>query len=159
MPRSTKKHKPNPKPEPEATSSSSSDSDQEEDSLSQENIQIDLEARSPTESDQPAVLQFLEQSFGNSIKKSVLDLYQLATQLVNQTSCGSVFYQPSDDEDADDDDESLVLGISSFLRLDQQENKQLNKWFIEKCSENHQAKNFLQGNRSQKRKRSGRVGI
>ena len=157
MPRS-KKRKPNPEPESESTSSSS-DSDEQE-SLPQENIQIDLEARSPTESDQSAVVQFLEQSFGNSIKKSVLDLYQLASQLVNQKSCGSVFYQPLDDDDEDDeeDDESLVLGICSFLQFDQQENKQLKKWFAEKCSENSQAKNILQG-KKQKKKLFGRVGI
>ena len=150
MPRS-KKRKPNPEPESESTSSSS-DSDEQE-SLPQENIQIDLEARSPTESDQSAVVQFLEQSFGNSIKKSVLDLYQLASQLVNQKSCGSVFYQPLDDDDEEEeeeDDESLVLGICSFLQFDQQENKQLKKWFAEKCSENSQAKNILQGKKQKK---------
>lgn len=139
MPRSSKKRK-------EEPPSSSSDSDQDEDAIPEENIQVDLEARSPTEADHSAILYFLEQSFlGNSPKKSVLD--QSSTQLVNQTSYGSVFYQPLDsteDDTDDDDDESPVLGICSFLRFDQQQNKQLHQWFAEKCSENEQAKSFLQ---------------
>ncbi len=147
MPRSSKRRKPNKEPEP-SSSSSSSDNDNDQEELNyQENIQIDLEARSPIDTDHPAILYFLEQSFGNSIKKSVLDLNQLATQLVTQQSCGSVYYQPLDspeDETDDDDDESPVLGICSFLRLDQQQNKQIQTWLLDKCSDNEQAKNLLQ---------------
>jgi hypothetical protein len=150
MPRSSKKRKPNKEPEPPSSSSSSSDNDDDqEESNQQENIQIDLEARSPIDTDHSAILYFLEQSFGNSIKKAVLDLNQLATQLVAQQSCGSVFYQPLDstEDEAngdDDDDESPVLGICSFLRFDHQQNKQIQNWLLEKCSENEQAKNLLQ---------------
>lgn len=163
MPRPSKKRKPNKEPEPSSSSSSSSDNDEEEINP-QENIQIDLEARTPIDTDHSAVLYFLEQSFGNT-KKSVLDLNQLATQLVNQQNCGSIFYQPLDsstnegeDEDGDDDDESPVLGISSFLRLDQQQNKQLHTWLLDKCSDNEQAKNILQS-KLRKKNFSGRVGI
>ncbi|UJR14254.1 hypothetical protein I4U23_001245 [Adineta vaga] len=151
MPRSSKKRKPNPEPEPSSSSSSSSDNDNDnnsEDEInSSENIQIDLEARSPNETDQSAILYFLEQSFGNSIKKSVLDLNLLANQLITQQSCGSVFYQPLDEneeDDDDDDDESLVLGICSFLRFNQQQNKQIYTWLMDKCSEKNQAKTILQ---------------
>ncbi len=143
MPRSSKKRKPNKEPEPSSSSSSSDD-----DNNLQENIQIDLEARSPIDSDHSAILYFLEQSFGNSIKKSVLDLNLLTTQLVAQQTCGSVFYQPLDstvdEDDDDDDDESPVLGICSFLRFDQQQNKQIQNWLLDKCSDNEQAKNLLQ---------------
>ena len=148
MPRSSKKRKPNQEPDP--PSSSSTSSDDEEEGQSQENIQVDLEARSPIDTDQSAVLYFLEQSFGPAIKKSVLDLYQFATQLVTQQSCGSVFYQPMDstedenDDDDDDEEESPVLGICSFLRFDQQQNKQIYQWLLEKCAENNQAKQILQ---------------
>jgi hypothetical protein len=130
MPRSSKKRKP--EPPSSSSSSSASDNDEETNNL-QENIQIDLEARSPIDTDHSAILYFLEQSFGNSIKKSVLDLNQLATQLVNQQSCGSVFYQPLDsteDDDDDDDDESPVLGICSFLQFDHQQNKQIQNWLL-----------------------------
>ncbi len=148
MPRSSKKRKPNKEPEPSSSSTSSDNDDDQEESNAQENIQIDLEARSPIDTDHSAILYFLEQSFGNSIKKSVLDLNQLATQLVAQTSCGSVFYQPLDstidETDDDDDDESPVLGICSFLRFDQQHNKQIHAWLMEKCADNEQAKTLLQ---------------
>jgi len=148
MPRSSKKRKPNKEPESSSSSSSSDNDNNSEDELNpQENIQIDLEARSPIDTDHSAILYFLEQSFGNSIKKSILDLNLLATQLVAQQSCGSVFYQPSDsttDETDDEDDESPVLGICSFIRLDQQQNKQIQTWLIDKCSDNEQAKFILQ---------------
>ena len=153
MPRSSKKHRPNKNPTEHENSSSNSSSDNEQDqdesmdNTPQENIQIDLEARSPIDTDHNAILYFLEQSFGNSIKKSVLDLNQLTTQLITQTSCGSVFYQPLDstmDETDDDDDDSPVLGVSSILRFDQQYNKQLQTWLLEKCSDNEQAKKILQ---------------
>ncbi len=150
MPRSSKKHRPNKQPvEPESSSSSDNEEDQDEpmDNNPQENIQIDLEARSPIDTDHDAIHYFLEQSFGNSIKKSILDLNLLATQLVAQQSCGSVFYQPLDsttDETDDEDDESPVLGICSFIRLDQQQNKQIQTWLIDKCSDNEQAKFILQ---------------
>lgn len=141
MPRSSKKRR----PDPPSSSSSSSDNDDQEEGQTQENIQVDLEARSPIDTDHSAVLYFLEQSFGPSIKKSVLDLYQFAKQLVTQQSCGSVFYQPMDSmEEEDDDDESPVLGICSFLRFDQQQNKQIHQWLLEKCAENNQAKQILQ---------------
>ena len=81
---------------------------------------------------------------------------QLATQLVTQQSCGSVFYQPLDsteDETDDDDDESPVLGICSFLRFDQQQNKQIQSWLLEKCAENEQAKNLLQSKSNFSRKK------
>lgn len=153
MPRSSKKHRPNKKPaEPPSSSSSSSSDDGEDldepmDSNAQENIQIDLEARSPIDTDRDAINYFLEQSFGNSIKKSVLDLNQLTTQLITQQSCGSVFYQPLDstmDETDDDDDDSPVLGLCSILRFDQQYNKQIQAWLLDKCSDNEQAKKILQ---------------
>ena len=148
MPRSSKKRKPNKEPDPPSSSASDSDNDDDqEETTQQENIQVDLEARSPIDSDHSPILYFLQQSFGNSIRKSVLDLNQLATQLVTQQSCGSVFYQPLDsteDEDDDDDDEPPVLGICSILRFDQQENKQIQNWLLEKCSDNAQAKNLLQ---------------
>jgi hypothetical protein len=148
MPRSSKRRKPNKEPEPSSSSSSSDDDNDQDTTNSQENIQIDLEARSPIDTDHPAILYFLEQSFGNSIKKSVLDLNQLATQLITQQSCGSVFYQPldsiQDETDDDDDDESPVLGICSILRFDQQQNKQIQTWLLDKCSDNEQAKNLLQ---------------
>jgi hypothetical protein len=147
MPRSSKKRKPNKEPEPSSSSSSSDADNYQEEAHPQENIQIDLEARSPIDTDHSAILYFLEQSFG-STKKSVLDLNQLATQLVNQQSCGSVFYQALDstlDETDDDDDESPVLGICSFLGFDQQQNKQIQAWLLDKCSTNEQAKNILQG--------------
>lgn len=148
MPRRSKKRRPN-QPEESPNSASSSDHDDDQEQVKgQENIQIDLEARSTTESDHSAILYFLEQSFGHT-KKSILDLNQLATQLVAQQSCGSVFYQPLEstmDETAedDDDDESPVLGICSMLRVDQQQNKQLHGWFMDKCSSNQQAKTILQ---------------
>lgn len=147
MPRSSKKRKSNQEPDPPSSSSASSnDDDDQEEGPSQENIQVDLEARSPIDTDHSAVLYFLEQSFGTGIKKSVLDLHQLATQLVTQQSCGSVFYQPMDstEDENDDDDESLVLGVCSFLRFDQQQNKQFYHWLLEKCAENNQAKTIVQ---------------
>ncbi|CAF1648490.1 unnamed protein product [Rotaria magnacalcarata] len=150
MSRPSKKQKPNYEPEPSSSSSSSeNDSDQEE-SNKQENIQIDLEARSHVDTDHSAILYFLEQSFGNSIKKSILDPNQLAKQLITQQSFGSVFYQPSDsttDETDDDDDESPVLGVCSLLPFDQQQNKQIHSWLLDKCSDNGQAKNILHDTR------------
>ena len=148
MPRSSKKRKPNKEPDPPSSSpSDSGDDDDQEETTQYENIQVDLEARSPIDTDHSTILYFLEQSFGNSIKKSVLDLNQLATQLVAQQTCGSVFYQPldstEDEAEDDDDDEAPVLGICSFLRFDQQ-NKQIQNWLLEKCSDNDQAKNLLQ---------------
>ncbi|CAF3375043.1 unnamed protein product [Rotaria socialis] len=125
MPRPSKKQKPNSEPEPSSSSSSpENDSDQEE-SNEQENIQIDLEARSLVDTDHSAILYFLEQSFGNSIKKSILDPNQLAKQLITQQSFGSVFHQPSDsttDETDDDDDENPLS---------------------DKCSDSGEAKNIL----------------
>ncbi|CAF1363285.1 unnamed protein product [Rotaria sordida] len=156
MPRSSKKRRPNTEPPQPEDSSSTSSSDNEEDldesmnNNPQESIQIDLEARSPIDTDRDAILYFLEQSFGSSIKKSILDLNQLATQLVTQQSCGSVFYQPLDstmDETDDDDDDSPVLGICSILRFDQQYHKQLQPWLLDKCSDNEQAKNILQSSK------------
>lgn len=155
MPRSTKKRKPNEEPEPESSTTSEDDDDIDEDededeeqqSTRPENIQVDLEARTPIDTDQSAIVYFLEQSFGNPIKKSVLDLQQLATQLVMQQTCGSVFYQPSDasmDDDDEDEGESPVLGICSILRFDHQHNKQLHTWLTDKCSDNQQAKTILQ---------------
>ncbi len=166
MPRSSKKHRPNKQPaEPSSSSSSDNEEDQDEpmDNNPQENIQIDLEARSPIDTDHDAIHYFLEQSFGNSIKKSILDLNQLTTQLITQQSCGSVFYQPLDstiDETDDDDDETPVLGICSILRFDQQYNKQLQTWLLDKCSDNEQAKQILQCKlKITRKKTSGRVGI
>ncbi|CAF2853528.1 unnamed protein product [Rotaria sp. Silwood2] len=157
MPRSSKKRRPNNEPAEPESSSSSSASDNEEDpddsmdNNPQENVQIDLEARSPIDTDRDAILYFLEQSFGNSIKKSILDLNQLGTQLVTQQSCGSVFYQPldstMDETDDDDDDDNPVLGICSILRFDQQYNKQLQAWLLDKCSDNEQAKKILQSSK------------
>jgi hypothetical protein len=153
MPHSSKKHRPNHDPTELESSSSTSSSDNEKDqdesmdNNPQENIQIDLEARSPIDTDHNTILYFLEQSFGNSIKKSILDLHQLTTQLITQQSCGSVFYQPSDstmDETDDDDDDNPVLGVCSILRFDQQYNKQLQTWLLDKCSENEEAKKILQ---------------
>lgn len=155
MPRSSKKHRPNttdPVEPDDSSSASSSDNEEDQDELMntnpQENIQIDIEARSPIDTDHSGVLYFLEQSFGNTIKKSILDLNQLTTQLITQQTCGSVFYQPLDSTmdatDDDDDDENLILGISSILRFDQQYNKQLYTWFFDKCSDNEQAKKILQ---------------
>ncbi|CAF1610634.1 unnamed protein product [Adineta ricciae] len=146
MPPRSKKRKPNPEPEPSSSSSSSDNDDNSEDETNQlENIQIDLEARSPIDSDRSIILHFLEQSFGSSMKKSVLDLNLLANQLVSQQSCGSVFYQPLDEiEEEDDDDESPVLGICSFLHFNKQQNQQLYTWLMDKCSENSQAKTILQ---------------
>jgi hypothetical protein len=146
MPRSSKKRKPNKEPEPSSSSASSDNDNDEEELKHEENIQVDLEARSPIDTDHSAIQYFLEQSFGNSIKKSVLDLNQLATQLLAQQTCGSVFYQPLGEtqDDDDDDDESSVLGICSFLRFDQQQNKQIQTWLLDKCSDNAQAKNILQ---------------
>lgn len=152
MPRSSKKQKPNAPPDEPEISSSDSASDNEEDSDEatednpQENIQIDLEARTPIDTDRDAIVYFLEQSFGNAIKKSILDVNQLATQLITQQSCGSVFYQPSDstmDETDDEDNDSPVLGICSILRFDQQYNKQIQTWLLDKCSDNEQAKKIL----------------
>ena len=167
MPRSTKKRKPNQEPDPPSSSSSSDDNDDDnnqEESTPQENIQIDLEARTPVDTDQSAILYFLEQSFGHAIKKSLLDLHQLSTQLVNQQSCGSVFYQPvdanMDETDEDDDEESPVLGICSILRFDHQCNKQIHNWLLEKCADNQQAKNILQCKFEKEKKIfTGRVGI
>jgi len=150
MPRSSKKRKSNKEPEPSSSSSSSDMDNDQEGTNPQENIQIDLEARTPIDTDHSAILYFLQQSFGSSIKKSVLDLNQLATQLVAQQSCGSVFYQPLDstvDETDEDDDESPVLGVCSFLRFDQQQNKQIQTWLLDKCSDNEQAKNILQSSK------------
>ncbi len=154
MPRSSKKRRSNnEQAEPESSSSisaSDNENDQDEpmDNNPQENIQIDLEARSPIDTDHDAILYFLEQSFGNSIKKSILDLKQLTTQLITQQSCGSVFYQPldstMDETDDDDDDDNPVLGICSILHFDQQYNKQLQTWLLEKCLDNEQAKKILQ---------------
>jgi hypothetical protein len=151
MPHSSKKRKPNQEPEPSSSSSSDGDDDDEdqEEVSKEENIQVDLEARSPIDTDQSAIQYFLEQSFGHAMKKSILDLNQLTTQLVTQQSCGSVFYQPLDstmgeDDDNDDDEESPVLGICSILRVDQQNNKQLQAWLLDKCAENQQARNILQ---------------
>ena len=153
MPRSTKKKKPNEEPEPESSSTSEDedideDEEEEEQAARPDNIQVDLEARAPVDTDQPAVLYFLEQSFGHPIKKSVLDLPQLASQLVAQQTCGSVFYQPSDAsmeaDEEEDEDESPVLGICSILRFDQQHNKQLHTWLTDKCSDNQQTKSLLQ---------------
>lgn len=163
MPRPSKKRKPNKEPEPSSLSSSSDNDSDEEQLNPQENIQIDLEARTPIDTDHSAILYFLEQSFGN-LKKSVLDLNQLATQLVNQQTCGSIFYQPldstTDEDEDDDDDESPVLGISSFLPLDQQQNKQIKTWLLDKCSDNAQAKNLLQSKLFlNKKKKFGPVGI
>ena len=144
MPRSSKKARLHTN---ESSSSSSNDEEDSMDNNPQENIQIDLEARSPIDTDHSAIVYFLEQSFGNSIKKSILDLNQLATHLITQQSCGSVFYQPLDstmDETDDDDDEPPVLGICSILRFDQQYNKQLQAWLLEKCADNDQAKTILQ---------------
>jgi len=155
MPRSSKKKKPNVEPEPES-SSTSSDNDDDQDGLSgitgrqQENIQVDLEARTPVDTDRPAILYFLEQSFGGSLKKSTLDLGQLATQLIVQQTFGSVFYQPDetvDDNNDGDDDDPPILGICSFLRLDTQHNKQLQTWLLDKCAENEQAKTILQNSK------------
>jgi len=150
MPRSSKKrrHCTSEPAEPGSSSSSSSSDDEKDqdepmDNNPQENIQIDLEARTPIDTDQSAIVYFLEQSFGNSIKKSILDLNQLATQLITQQSCGSVFYQPLDstmDETDDDDNDYPVLGICSFLRFDQQ----LQTWLLNKCSDNEQAKKILE---------------
>ncbi|CAF1620601.1 unnamed protein product, partial [Adineta ricciae] len=156
MPRSSKKSRPNNEPteSPDSSSGSGSDNDDDQDEMMesnpQENIQIDLEARAPIDTDHDAILYFLEQSFGNTIKKSVLDLKQLTTQLVTQQSCGSVFYQPLDstmDETDDDDDDNPVLGICSILRFDQQHNKQIQAWLLEKCSEKEQAKHILQSSK------------
>ena len=149
MPPRSKKRKPNPEPEPSSSSSSSDNNDNSDDETNQlENIQIDLEARSPTDSDRSIILHFLEQSFGSSMKKSVLDLNLLANRLVSQQSCGSVFYQPlaeiEEDDDDDDDDESPVLGICSFLHFNKQQNQQVYTWLTDKCSENSQAKTILQ---------------
>ena len=156
MPRSAKKKKPNEEPEP-SSSSSGSDGENDLDELSQqENIQIELEARTPIDADQSTIVYFLEQSFGHAIKKSVLDLNQLATQLVGQHTCGSVFYQPADSTDEteeDDDDDSPVLGVCSFLRFDQQLNKQLQAWLMDKCSTNEQAKSLLQCKFERKKKK------
>ncbi|CAF4309492.1 unnamed protein product, partial [Adineta steineri] len=114
MPRSSKKQRPNNQAEEAESSSTASSSDNDEDqdepmdNNPQENIQIDLEARSPIDTDHDAIHYFLEQSFGNAIKKSVLDLNQLTTQLITQQTCGSVFYQPLDstmDETDDEDDD------------------------------------------------------
>jgi len=154
MPRSSKKgrfHTNEPAESSSSSSNASSDNEKDQDEPMddnrQEKIQIDLEARSPIDTDHSAIVYFLEQSFGNALKKSILDLNQLATHLVTQQSCGSVFYQPLDstmDETDDDDDEQPVLGICSILRFDQQYNKQLQAWLLEKCSENNQAKTILQ---------------
>lgn len=153
MPRSSKKRRPNNEPaEPESSSSNSSsenedDADEPMDNNPQENVQIDLEARSPIDTDRDAILYFLEQSFGNTIKKSILDLNQFTTQLITQQTCGSVFYQPLDstmDETDDEDDEPPVLGVCSILRCDQQFNKQLQAWLLDKCSDNEQARKILQ---------------
>ncbi len=168
MPRSSKKGRFQvTEPEEESNSSSNASSDDEKDQeesmddAGQEKIQVDLEARSPIDTDHSAIVYFLEQSFGNAMKKSVLDLNLLATHLITQQSCGSVFYQPLDstmDGTDDEDDEAPVLGICSIIRFDQQSNKQLQTWLLEKCSENNQAKSILQCKYIQKRK-FGRVGI
>ncbi|CAF3085344.1 unnamed protein product [Rotaria socialis] len=156
MPRSSKKRRPNNEPtEPESSSSNSSsdnedDADESMDNNPQENVQVDLEARSPIDSDRDAILYFLEQSFGNTIKKSILDLNQFTTQLITQQTCGSVFYQPLDstmDETDDEDDEPPVLGVCSILRCDQQFNKQLQAWLLDKCSDNEQARKILQASK------------
>jgi hypothetical protein len=150
MPRPSKKRRPNQEPEPSSSSESSDNDDDQEQMNQEENIQIDLEARSPIDTDHSAILYFLEQSFGHAMKKSVLDLNQFATQLITQQSCGSVFYQPLEstmnegDDDDDDDDDSPVLGICSILRFDQQHNKQIQSWLLAKCSDNQQAKSILQ---------------
>ena len=146
MPRSSKKRKLKEESESSSSSSSSNNSNDQEEFNRQETIQIDLEARSPIDTDHTMLVYFLEQSFGNSIKKSVLDLNQLATQLVTQQSCGSVFYQALDStmDETNDDDENSVLGICSFLRFDQQQNKQIYEWLLDKCSDNEQAKAILQ---------------
>ncbi len=167
MPRSSKKGRFH-TTEPAESSDYEKDQDESMDDNTQEKIQIDLEARSPIDTDHSAIVYFLEQSFGNAMKKSILDLNQLATHLVTQQSCGSVFYQPLDSMmDDDDDDEPPVLGICSILRFDQQYNKQLQTWLLEKCSENNQAKSILQckcksddfHEREREKKRIGRVGI
>lgn len=152
MPRSSKKARSqqNQSAEQKTSSSSSSsdnDSDQEESMNTNENIQIDLEARTPIDSDHSGIRFFLEQSFGNTNRKTQLDLSQLTSQLIRQQTCGSVFYQPADptvDEIDEDDDDYPVLGICSMLRIDQQNNKQLQTWLLEKCSDNQQAKTILQ---------------
>ena len=147
MPRSSKKQKLNNEPESSSSPSSSDNNDDQEEFNRLENIQLDLEARSPIDTDHTMLVYFLEQSFGNSIKKSILDLKQLATQLVTQQSCGSVFYQVLDstlDETDDDDNENSVLGICSFLRFNQQQNKQIYEWLLDKCSNSEQAKTILQ---------------
>ncbi|CAF3789066.1 unnamed protein product [Adineta steineri] len=156
MPRSSKKQRPNNQAEEAESSSTASSSDNDEDqdepmdNNPQENIQIDLEARSPIDTDHDAIHYFLEQSFGNAIKKSVLDLNQLTTQLITQQTCGSVFYQPLDstvDETDDEDDDNPVLGICSILRFDQQYNKQIQAWLLDKCSDNEQAKEILKASK------------
>ncbi|CAF0913690.1 unnamed protein product [Adineta ricciae] len=77
MPRSSKKSRPNNEPT-ESSSGSGSDNDDDQDEMMesnpQENIQIDLEARAPIDTDHDAILYFLEQSFAtnNSIGYSTI---------------------------------------------------------------------------------------
>lgn len=150
MPRSSKKRRAQLDQSAEQDNSPSSassdhDSDQEESTNTGENVQIDLEARTPIDSDHSGILYFLAQSFGNANQKSALDLNQLTTQLIAQQTCGSVFYQPLDETDDDDDDDDYpVLGLCSMLRLDQQNMKPLQAWLLDKCAENEQAKGILQ---------------
>lgn len=92
-------------------------SDDQEDDVEQMMINVEFEGRSPESSDFHSIKQLLQQL----LLKAQVNISDMASILVNQSSIGSVIKQVFDDEDDDDDDDVVdsnqVFGITSILNL------------------------------------------
>jgi len=128
-------------------------SDQDQEMLDTNGIiQVDLEARTPVDSDHQIIQHFLEQNF-----PTTLNLSELSKQLISQQSVGSVLFQAIDpqeptigdnqESDNEDDDDGPVLGVCSIFSLVENQEKplvsKLMTYLKEKCANNSQALKIL----------------
>ncbi|KAL4231308.1 hypothetical protein ACF0H5_008888 [Mactra antiquata] len=116
-----------------------SDSDDEQEAMDQE-IQLDLEARTPDDSDFNGIRTLLQQVF----LKAHINVSELADTIISQNYIGSVMkqpYSPEDDDDDDDDDDSdmTVLALTTVVNITERKNldcvKQMKSMLSTKCNQ------------------------
>lgn len=114
--------------ESSSSSSSASESDEDEgEDVTDQEIQVEFEARTPEAFDADGILRLLKQAFrGQLAAASALDLTALSAAIIQQRNIGSVITQTmesldnEDESDEENEDEDLareVLGLATIIRI------------------------------------------
>ncbi|XP_062435571.1 BRCA2 and CDKN1A-interacting protein isoform X1 [Rhea pennata] len=117
--------------------SESGDSDSAEDERLDEEVNIEFEAHSISDSDYNGIKKLLQQLF----LKATVNIAELTDTLIQQNHIGSIIKQAEIQEDSgDDDDEDEVFGFISLLNLTERKDtqcaEQIKELILSRCEKN-----------------------